>query len=191
MSSNGKPTEAETGFDHGQTVIVTARWILIAVGLFLVTVVPSHDVGEVRLQVALILLLGLGNFFLHGLLLKGRSVSGEVAYAASAIDLAVVTILLVSQGGDSPVYVLYFPALLALSVAFEPTVTALYAAGTAAAYGALALVEGLDPAIAVTRALMFVAVAFCGAVYWHVERDRRSGVRPTTMSTTNPEGSLR
>jgi len=191
MSWNFKKSEAAAGLDHGQTVIVTARWILIAVGLFLVTVVPSHDVGEVRLQVALILLLGLGNFFLHGLLLKGRPVSGAVAYAASAIDLTVVTILLASQGGDSPVYVLYFPALLALSVAFEPTITALYAAGTAAVYGALAIVEGLDPAIAVTRALMFVAVAFCGAVYWQVERDRRSRQRSATTSTTNLEGSLR
>jgi hypothetical protein len=191
MSWNGKTTEAAAGLDHGQTVIVTARWILIAVGLFLVTVVPSHDVGEVRLQVALILLLGLGNFFLHGLLLKRRAVFGGVAYAASAIDLAVVTILLASQGGDSPVYVLYFPALLALSVAFEPTITALYAAGTAAVYGALAIVQGLDPAIAVTRSLMFVAVAFCGAVYWQVECDRRGRQRPATPSTTNLEGSLR
>src|SRR5215475_7829673 len=109
--------------NDGQGVIVTARWILIAAGLFLVTVVPSPDVAEVRLQVAVILLLGLGNFFLHGLLLKRKAVPEALAYVASAVDLTVVTILLASQGGDSPVYVLYFPALLALSVAFEPVVT--------------------------------------------------------------------
>jgi hypothetical protein len=177
--------------DGGQTVIVTARWILIGVGLFLVTVVPSPDVGEVRLQVALILLLGLGNFFLHGLLLKRGAVPGPVTYAASAVDLAVVTILVASQGGDSPVYVLYFPALLALSVAFEPVVTSIYASGTVLAYCILAAVAGLDPAIVVTRMLMFVGVAFCGAVYWHVERDRRRRMHATTPSTPKLEGSSR
>jgi len=177
--------------DGGQTVIVTARWILIGVGLFLVTVVPSPDVGEVRLQVALILLLGLGNFFLHGLLLKRGAVPGPVTYIASAVDLAVVTILVASQGGDSPVYVLYFPALLALSVAFEPVVTAVYAGGTVLAYCALAAAAGLDAAIVATRVLMFIAVAFCGAVYWHVERDRRRRTHATTPSTSKLEGSPR
>jgi hypothetical protein len=130
-----------------------------------------------------------GNFFLHAQLLKRRPIRAEVAYAASAADLAVVSILLLAQGGfGSYRYVLYFPALLALSVAFRPAVTALYAGATAVWY---ALVAGsAAPAdadawpIVTTRVLMLVGVAFCGAAYWYVERDRRN-----RASALTPKGA--
>src|SRR5689334_22217122 len=106
LTSRPTPTEAQSDLDHGQVVIIAARWILIAVGLFL--------------------LLGLGNFFMHAQLLKRRPVARPSALAASAIDVLVISALVASQGAGSQVYVLYFPALLALSVAFEPAVTMVY-----------------------------------------------------------------
>src|SRR5262249_51005668 len=100
-----------------------------------------------------------------------------IAYAASAFDLVVITILVLSQGGDSPAFVLYFPALLALSVAFDPMMTVLFGIATVGVYGVIAadaMPPGLDAApIVITRVLMPGAVAFCGAVYWFVEHDRR------------------
>src|SRR5262245_897647 len=189
--------EARANLDHGQTVIVTARWILITVGLLLVIVLPTSDVGELRLQVALILLLGIGNISLHAQLLRRRPIEARVVYLASVADLLVVTLLIMSQGGDSQLYVLYFPALLALSVAFEPLLTALYTLATATIYGMTAAVQApqrleLAPVIA-TRVVMLVAVAFCGGVYWFVERDRRRRVaqaRHARTTATTLEGRL-
>jgi len=177
MSMRPKRWEAEADLDHGQVVIIMARWLLIVVGLFLLIVKPTSDVTELRLQITLILLLGLVNFFLHAQLLKHRPVPAALAYIASAFDLVVITILVLSQGGDSPLFVLYFPALLALSVAFEPFVTIVYAIATAGVYGIIAadaLPARVDAGpIVITRVLMLGAVAFCGGLYWYVERGRR------------------
>ena len=177
MSMRPLHREALADLDHGQVVIVMARWLLIVVGLFLLIVEPTSDVAELRLQVALLLALGLGNFFLHTQMLRRRPLPEGVAYAASAADLVVITILVLSQGGDSPIFVLYFPALLALSVAFEPIVTVGYAIATAGVYGVIAanaMPHGVEAApLVLTRVLMLTAVAFCGGIYWYVERDRR------------------
>lgn len=177
MSLRTMRAEAHADLDHGQVVIIMARWLLIAVGLFLLIVKPTSDVAELRLQISLILLLGLVNFCLHAQLLKRRPVPDAVAYAASAFDLVVITALLLSQGGDSPVFVLYFPALLALSVAFEPYVTVGYAIATVGVYGIIAagaMPAGVDAGpIVITRVLMLAAVAFCGGLYWTVENSRR------------------
>lgn len=177
MSLRPLQAEAQADLDHGQVVIVTARWLLIVVGLFLLVLRPTGSVGELRLQIAMLFLLGLVNFVLLARLLRRRPVLPLVAYAASAFDLVVVTILVLSQGGDSPTFVLYFPALVALSVAFEPVVVIEYALATAGVYGVVALSRlpgGLDRGpIVITRVLMLSAVAFCGGVYWYVEHDRR------------------
>ena len=66
--------DARTDLDHGQIVIVTARWIMIAIGLVLSIFDPTGTVGELRLQVALILLLGIANFYLHAQLLRRKPI---------------------------------------------------------------------------------------------------------------------
>jgi hypothetical protein len=180
MSLRPRRVEAQADLDHGQAVVVAARWLLIVIGLFLLILKPTSDLVELRLQIAVILLLGLVNFFLHAQLLGARPVREAVAYGASAFDLVVVTILVLSQSGDSPTFVLYFPALVALSVAFRPFVTSGFAIATAGVYGVIAVHElpaRVDAApIVLTRVLMLAAVAFCGAVYWYVEHDRRRRV---------------
>jgi len=184
MSLRPPQAEAQADLDHGQVVIVTARWLLIVVGLFLLILRPTGSVGELRVQVALLLLLGLVNFVLLARLLRRRPVLPVIAYTASAFDLVVVTILVLSQGGDSPTFVLYFPALVALSVAFEPLVMVEYALATAGVYGVIAftrLPAGPDRGpIILTRVLMLSAVAFCGGVFWFVEHDRRRRLERST-----------
>jgi hypothetical protein len=100
-----------------------------------------------------------------------------VAYAASAADLVVVTALVIAQGGyPSPLYVFYFPAILALSVAFDRWVTAGFAAVAISLYGFVALATAPDlsagPDI-IARCLVLAAIAVCGAVYRHIEQGRR------------------
>jgi hypothetical protein len=168
---------SKTELDHGQIVIVAARWLLIVAGLGLLIVEPSGDVAGLRLQIGMLLLLAVGNFYLHCRLLQGKPIPEPVAYVASGLDLVVISVMLLVQPGDSNVYVFYFPALAALSVAFKPGETAVYTLATAVVCGSIAAARapvGVDalPVIA-TRVLMLVAVAFCGACYWVVERQRR------------------
>jgi glucan phosphoethanolaminetransferase (alkaline phosphatase superfamily) len=169
-------SDARTDLDHGQIVIVTARWLMIGVGLVLTLAYPTAALGDLRLQVSLILLLAIANFYLHAQVIRGRPIPLWAAYAASGADLLVISLLVAAQGGfGSYRYVLYFPALLALSVAFDPAVTFVYAVATAVVYAVISMptTEPTDAPIVVSRVLMLAAVAFCGAVYWRVERERR------------------
>jgi hypothetical protein len=169
-------SDARTDLDHGQIVIVTARWLMIGVGLVLTIAYPTAALAGLRLQVSLILLLAIANFYLHAQVIRGRPIPLWAAYGASAADLLVISLLVAAQGGfGSHRYVLYFPALLALSVAFEPAVTLVYAVATGLVYAVISLptAEPTETAVLVSRLLMLAAVAFCGAVYWRVERDRR------------------
>lgn len=169
-------SDARTDLDHGQIVVVTARWLMIGVGLVLTLAYPTATLGDLRLQVSLILLLAIANFYLHAQLIRGRAIPLWAAYSASGADLLVITLLVATQGGfGSYRYVLFFPALLALSVAFDPTVTFAYAVATAVVYAVVSAptTEPTDAPVLVTRVLMLAAVAFCGAVYWRVERERR------------------
>jgi hypothetical protein len=173
--------DARTDLDHGQIVIVTARWLMIGIGLALTLAYPTAAITDLRLQVSLILLLAIANFYLHAQVIRRRPIPPLAAYAASAADLIVISLLIAAQGGFASYrYVLYFPALLALSVAFEPIVTLAYGWATVLVYGAITLATSGAPAadlpVVASRLLMLAAVAFCGAVYWGIERDRRGSV---------------
>ena len=162
---------------HGQHVVVAARWILVGAGLLLALWNPEA-MPELRVQIALILGLAMANFFLHSRLLMGRPIPPLVAYAATGIDIAVISLLVIADGGvASGLYVFYFPALLALSVAFRTEVTVVFAASAIGLYGLISLPEIVGAEIGaavVTRILMLAAMAVCGNVYWRVERNRRN-----------------
>jgi hypothetical protein len=162
---------------HGQVVIIVARWILVLAGLLLAMWNPA-SLAELRVEIFVLLGLAVANFYLHLHLLVQRRSSPQVVYAASAADLAIVTLLIAVQGGyPSNLYIFYYPAMLGLAVAFPRTLTAHYVAATLLAYGAIG---GLTVETSgqlqdlVARLLMLVAVAACGAFYLGVERERRA-----------------
>ena len=161
---------------YGQTVIVWARWILIGAGLVLSFWNP-RDLFVLQIQLAVIIALAFGNFYLHVQLLRGHPSIDLVVYGASAADLAVVTALVVvQQGFPSPVFIFYFAAVLGFSVAFPTLLTAIYSAAAIGVYGIICLAtagSADDPAI-FTRVLMFAAVAFCGNVFARNETHRRA-----------------
>ena len=163
---------------YGLVVIITARWILVMAGMMLALWNPEA-MGELRISIVMLLGIALGNFFLHAQVIMRRPVVPAVAYAASVADLVVITSVIILGGGfPSIAYVFYLPALLAISVAFPTVVTVGYTAVGASAYGLVALWtlgEG-EAASVFTRILMMVAVAFCGNVYWRIERQRRHTV---------------
>lgn len=179
-----RDADAHDDLAHGQIVSVAARWILVGAGLLLAIWNPAA-IGPLRLQILVLLLIAVANFYLHAQLLRKRSAFAGVAYAASAADLVVITTLVLTQGGfESNLWVFYFPAVLALSVAFPSALTALFAGATGFVYGLICLAETstLDSSESVqttiTRLLMIAAVAVCGAIYRQVESDRRESMIP-------------
>jgi hypothetical protein len=161
---------------YGQTVLVWARWILIGTGLLLSFWSPK-DLTTLQVQLAAIIALAFGNFYLHVQLLRGHPTLDTVVYAASLADITVVTALVLVQNGyPSPVFIVYFAAIVGISVAFPTWMTAGYTALVVGAYGlictATAPVDDL-PAV-FTRLLMVTAVAFCGNVFARSEAKRRA-----------------
>ena len=180
---DGFKNRAESGDDlaHGQIVIITARWILVVAGLMLALWNPE-SLGKLQVSILLILGLAAANFFLHGQVLMRRPVSTQVAYAASAADIAVISLILIVGGGfNTNPYVFYFPALLALSVAFLTRVTVAFVGAAIAIYGLVSIstAGGSEAATAVTQMLMLAAVAVCGNVYWRSECSRRIAAAET------------
>ena len=167
--------DREDDLAHGQGVIIAARWILVVAGLILAFWNPD-EIGQLRVQIVLVLGLAVSNFYIHSQVLTGRRAIPVVVLGASAADIAVISLIVAAQGGfPSNLYVFYFPALMAVSVAFRTEVTAAFAAVTVAIYGMIsaATLAGDDGQVLVTRLLILTAIAVCGNIYWRIERDRR------------------
>lgn len=160
---------------YGQSVLVWARWILIGTGLLLSFWSPK-DLPTLQVQLAAIITLAFGNFYLHVQLLRGRPAIDNVVYAASLADIAVVTALVIVQGGySSPVFIFYFAAVVGISVAFPTWMTTAYTAIVIGTYGLIAVSTTTTddyPAI-FTRLLMIAAIAVCGNIFARHESRRR------------------
>ncbi|HVH63036.1 MAG TPA: hypothetical protein VNA65_05505 [Candidatus Dormibacteraeota bacterium] len=161
---------------YGQTVLVWARWILIGTGLLLSFWAPS-DLVTLQVQLAAIIALAFGNFYLHVQLLRGHPAIDNVVYGASLADIAVVTALVIVQHGfSSPVFIFYFAAIVGISVAFPTWMTTAYTTLIVGSYGIVALSTATTdeyPAV-FTRLLMLAAVALCGNLFARHESRRRA-----------------
>ena len=135
-------SERDEDLLYGQPVIVTARWIFVVSGLVL-ALWNAETVGSLKLQLVVIFMLAVANFYVHIQLLTGKPVKNLVVYISSAADLLLISILILFQGGyHSSLYVFYFPAIVALSVAFSTQLTTEYTAGVMAAYATISLMSG-------------------------------------------------
>jgi hypothetical protein len=160
----------------GQTVLVWARWILIGTGLVLSFWTPT-DLLTLQVQLAAIVALAFGNFYLHVQLLRGHPAIDNVVYGASLADICVVTALVIVQGGYvSPVFIFYFAAVVGISVAFPTALTAVYTLVVLGVYGIVCLSSAPTddyPAV-FTRLLMIAAIAVCGNLFARNESHRRT-----------------
>jgi hypothetical protein len=155
----------------GQMVIVVARWLLVLVGL-LVAVWNPDPLPQLRVQIGVILFVAIANFVMQAQLLRKRQTLDVVAYAASIADLLVISLLVASQGGfASNVFVFYFPAMLAISVAFPTRQSAaLCAVGVCLAVGVSAF-GTFDVLSLVMRGLALAATGVIGNAYWRLHRE--------------------
>src|SRR5690349_19971380 len=110
------------------------------------------------------------NFYLQAQAMTRRTTLSELIYAASAAVIAVISLLIYAGDGlSSQLFIFYFPALLALSVAFATELTVMYTIAVSGLYAITCLAylgasgttsENLQ--ILFARVLMFAAVATCG-----------------------------
>lgn len=165
----------EEDLTYGQPVIVAVRWVMIVSALIL-AVWNVESMQDLRLQIVAILLLAVTNFYLQAQLLMKRPLSKHIVYGASAVDIFMISGLVMFQGGYwSSIYVFYLPAIAAFAVAFPRGLTAIYTAIVILLYGMTCLVTGdAHTDVIVARLLMIVAVAYCGSLYLQLEHQRRA-----------------
>jgi len=168
---------------QGYSVIIAARWMLVAAGLAFVLYRPQ-SVMELTVGVLSVLGIAVVNFWLHARPLTNRPVEPFWAYCASAADLAVISGLMLLQSSQpSKTYAFYYPAILAYSLVFPASVSTALSAAVLGFVFVTGAHDGLDERILTVRLLTLAATAFIGWRYRRVEEQRRerraeaSGVR--------------
>lgn len=164
---------------EGQMVIIIARFVLVLVSMFLILAdTESVSFNVIRFEIMVVLLLAVSNFALVAQVLTKRKTMDMVLYAMSLADLAVISIVIIVQGGfQSDVYIFYFPAMLAFALAFPMLELYMFLGGTVCLYGFISMVtmESVDDIqTLLVRILMLTAVAGCANYFAQIERNRRN-----------------
>ncbi len=159
--------------EQGHSVIIAARWLLVAAGLVFVLYRPTSTI-DITSGVLAVLGIAAMNFWLHTRPLTNQPVEPLWAYMASVADLVAISGLVLMQGGlTSKAYVFYYPAILVYSLVFPTGVSASLTASVLAFVLARGMGDGLDERILVARLLTLAATAFIGWRYRRVEEQRR------------------
>jgi hypothetical protein len=165
--------EAAEDVFFGQVVMIWARWFLIAAGamFFLWTAKGSTELALGVLPIAGLMAL---NFYLHGRLALERPSNTLLITAASALDVAIVSAIVLLWHGT--LFVFYYPLLLAFAFVLPRRATVLFTVATAAAYTAISapgLTSVTSAKVLVLRLATMAAMGALGTLYWRIQRDRR------------------
>ena len=179
-------TEAQQDVYYGQIVFIWARWIVIVSTLFLI-LRNARGVADVQIPMIPLVLLIAANFFLHGRFVMRRPANAILLTIATTIDFVFITVvILLGAGGmtgiDNPMFVLYYPVLLAYSLVFPRARTLVMASILIAAYlliclflsPGVSIADGDEKVLAV-RVVMLLITALLGTMYWRIQRRRRRG----------------
>ena len=176
------PSYAEfDDYRFNMRVAVNVRWSLIVAYLLLHNYRPTFDVNYVSLNVVVIALSAL-NGFAHWRVLRNRPITWQMVLALSVMDLVLITggIAITSRFGNQ-FFVLYYPALLALSVVF-PSRRVSFTGVTlvALAYAAMSIwmepgldLDAQDEKHLAIRIITMYAVVGAAVLIAKIERERR------------------
>ena len=181
-SARSLEQEAAEDVFFGQVVMIWARWFLIVAGavFFLWT---SERSTQLALGVVPIVALISINFYLHGRSFLERPCNTLLITAASIVDAALISAIVLlwhgATGGTglaSPFFVFYYPVLLAFAFVMPRRATAVFTAVTAATYLAICFgdIASLTSAkVLALRLATMVAMGGLGTFYWRIQRDSR------------------
>ncbi|MDX1616154.1 MAG: hypothetical protein R3300_17715 [Candidatus Promineifilaceae bacterium] len=175
--------EAAEDIFFGQSVVIWARWFVIATATILM-LWSSSAMNQIVLAITLIVPLIAVNFFVHGRYLMEQPINRLLLIGLSLIDVAVITLIVAfwqePTGLFSPFYVLYFPVVLAFAFIFPARTSLPYTVLATLAFAAVALLDdlsilgsSLNMERLVTRMITLAATGALGAYYWRVQRARR------------------
>jgi hypothetical protein len=175
--------EAAEDVFFGQVVIIWARWFMIVAGAVL-ALWTTHKSAQLAVAVVPIAALMLMNFYLHGRYLTERPSNSVQIAAASLLDLAVITALVlfwhdgrdVGSGLASPFVAFYYPMLLAFAFVLPRRLAIGYTALAVALCSAASLPQvhsALDAKELLLRIVTMAAMGGLGTFYWRIQRDRR------------------
>jgi hypothetical protein len=157
---------------HGHSVIIAARWMLVAIGLTIVLYRPE-SVTDVTLGVLGVLAIAIVNFWLHTRPLTNRPIEPSWAYLASAVDIGVISGLTLRHWNvPGSTYAFYYPAVVGYSLVFPSSVSAMLSSAMLVFVCFTGVMDGLDIRILVARLLTLGATAFIGWRYRRVEEER-------------------
>ena len=166
----------------GQTVLLWARWSVIVAGIVLV-LWTAKSISYLTVTMPFFLVLMAVNFFLHGRYVMGSPLNRTVVVVASAVDLVLITAIIVlwpgSHGLENQFFVLYFPVVFAFALVFTRQVEAAYTGLAMVAYAASCFLTGTvhisagnDFKLLVMRLIVIAAMGFLGNYYFRIQRDR-------------------
>ena len=164
----------------GQSVLLWARWSVIVAGIVLV-LWTSTDVALLTRTMPFFLVLMAVNFFLHGRYVMGSPLNRVAVTAASAVDLILITAIVVfwpgTPGLHNQFFVLYFPVVFAFALVFKREIEAAYTTIAIVAYAGACFLTGTvatenDYKVLVMRAIVVAALGFLGNYYFRIQRDR-------------------
>ena len=201
--------EAAEDIFFGQVVMNWARWFVIGAAAVLAMWTASSE-DQLVIGIIPVVALMAVNFFLHGRHLTQRPANPLLITAASLIDIAMITLVVLVWSGQtglhSQFFVFYYPVILAFAFVMPPrmtiaiTVTTLtvYAlACVLASYDVFFLSTELDGGLDVdslkkllVRLITLGAMGGLGTYYWRVQRNRRREATGAgrTVSTV-PQGA--
>ncbi|HLZ73048.1 MAG TPA: hypothetical protein VKV26_24355 [Dehalococcoidia bacterium] len=181
----------DTAAAGGQLVVLTARWLLILFGLSITLWSPMQaDLDKVRVSLFVLLGLAIGNFFLNARVLSRSRLPDGVAVATSLADIGVISMLTAVYGGlSAPVFVFYFPAVIALALAFPLELSSGLIAVLLGLYTVICVPDISGAAGAQTLGVRLIALAGAAtvaAVFRGVEADRRRATGETLLPEDRP-----
>ena len=199
--------EAAEDIFFGQTVMIWARWFLIAASLML-ALWTVDSVGQVVVGTLPVVGLMAMNFYLHGRYLAGRPANSTLIGLASLLDLAVITIVVLMwpghRGLESQFFVMYYPVVLSFAFVMPRAVSVAYTVAALSAYSVACVVGGIssftmDDGTAVDfgavevlamRLIALAAMGGLGTYYWRIQRNRRRATEARPMAVNErPAGA--
>jgi membrane-associated HD superfamily phosphohydrolase len=191
---NVKPTPINP-LAESQMVIIIARFVLVAACLLLILMdartAKTVTFAVSRFEIIVVMLLAVSNFYLVSQVMTKRKTQELVLYGMSLADLAVISMVVIAQGGfSSGTYIFYFPAMLSFALAFPTMELYLFLAGTVSIYSFIGLVSIGDVnnlEILMIRVLMLTAVAVCGNRFAQIERSRRAAILSKQFAAQQPQ----
>ena len=177
--------EATEDVFFGQIVIIWARWFLIVAGVTLALWV-TPDESQLVVGIIPVVVLMAMNFYLHGRYLMERPANVALISAASVVDIAVITGVVLfwpdpgQRGLASQLFILYYPVVLAFAFVMPRRVTIAYTVVALLAYAGACLL--IDPSfvsevayvkVLLMRLITLAAMGGLGTYYWRIQRDRR------------------